>query len=537
MARRMCSILVVVTLLSLAISALAQQSNSMQQRHAGLPPRPAPPSSAYDFQITSKLVVLDVVVTDKRGQLVNNLAKDAFQVYEDNVLQNIGAFDIQQSPLTPSKVAINSTYELDKLEPNAPANILVLDEIATRFEDRAFARYSITQYLNAQGDTLLQPTMLIAVDMQQLMVLRDYTTSKKEILSALDHHHAASNSLQMESKKSWNEAQYNATFNWLTVVAEATSGHPGHKNIIWIGSGLPTVLFRRWPSDAEKIKSAIEICTNMLRDARVTLYTVDPVGVSGEPESVDAYEGGQSDDPFGGQIEFNAMAKATGGKAFFGRNDVDHLIESSVQAGTNFYTLSYTPSSTSDDSKAFRRIKVVMKDPNLRATTREGYYAKTPVLQLGESASGKSANSMRLDLSLAGQSMMVYDAVPIAVTRDLASPDNFRIYVKSSEVPWRSAGPHLFAADITVLVESFDKQDKLLNQTSQVHAMKLPSKSEGTALESNAVKMMASISTQAPAARLRFVVLVNGTGKLGVVNFSLVDKKTLNDSTPNDKLQ
>jgi hypothetical protein len=44
--------------------------------------------------------------------------------------------------------------------------------------------------------------------------------------------------------------------------------------------------------------------------------------------------------------------------------------------------------------------------------------------------------------------------------------------------------------------------------------------------------MMASISTQAPAARLRFVVLVNGTGKLGAVNLFLVDKKALNDSTP-----
>jgi VWFA-related protein len=529
---RTCSILVAVTLFSLVTSALAQQSNSTQQRPADKPALAASPSGSHGFQITSKLVVLDVVVTDKKGQLVNNLAKDDFQVYEDKVPQTIGAFDVQQSPLTPAKVAINSTYELDKLEPDAPANILVLDEIATRFEDRAFARYSIEQYLNAQGDTLLQPTMLVAVDMQHLLVLRDYTTSKKQILSALDHHHAASNSLQMESKKSWNEAQYNATFNWLTVVAEATSGHPGHKNIIWIGSGLPTILWSYLPSDAEKLRSAIEICTNMLRDARVTLYTVDPVGVSGEPESVDLFEGGESADPFGGQVEFNAMAKATGGRAFFGRNDVDHLIESSVQAGANFYTLSYTPTSASDDSKAFRRIKVVMNDPNLRATTREGYYAKTPALQLDENDRDKSANSMRLDLSLAGQSMMVYDAVPITVTRDLASPDSFHIYVKASNVPWRSAGPHLFAADITVLVESFDKKDKLLNHTSQVHAMKLPSNSEGTALESSAVKMMASISTQAPAARLRFVVLVNGTGKLGAVNLFLVDKKALNDSTP-----
>ena len=41
--------------------------------------------------------------------------------------------------------------------------------------------------------------------------------------------------------------------------------------------------------------------------------------------------------------------------------------------------------------------------------------------------------------------------------------------------------------------------------------------------------MAASIATQAPAARLRFVVLANATGKIGAEIVSLVEKNMLSD--------
>jgi hypothetical protein len=45
---------------------------------------------------------------------------------------------------------------------------------------------TLKKYLNTQGDALLQPTMLVAVNLQHFMLLRDYTTSKTEILAALN---------------------------------------------------------------------------------------------------------------------------------------------------------------------------------------------------------------------------------------------------------------------------------------------------------------------------------------------------------------
>jgi hypothetical protein len=71
----------------------------------------------------------------------------------------------------------------------------------------------------------------------------------------------------------------------------------------------------------------------------LTLYTIDPVGLAVDPGvygSAAAFN-----DPFGGNYQFNGLSKATGGRALYGRNDVDAEIGTAIQDGSNFYTLTY----------------------------------------------------------------------------------------------------------------------------------------------------------------------------------------------------
>ena len=171
--------------------------------------------------------------------------------------------------------------------------------------------------------------------------------------------------------------QINAAFASLISVAEATSGHPGHKNMVWVGRGFPSLRWDRLPaSTQDQLRAAVANCANILRDARVTLYSIDPVGLSAEPPATEE-DGFFIDDPFGGQVDFDTMAQATGGQAFHGRNDVDHLIGTGVSDGETFYTLTYRPSTVGQNAKEFRRIQVLMTDRSLRATTREGYFSTT----------------------------------------------------------------------------------------------------------------------------------------------------------------
>jgi VWFA-related protein len=482
------------------------------------------------LQVNSQIVVLDVVVNNKKGDPVPNLTRDDFKVYENKVPQTILSFEPAARPGIPTAsapIAIDSTAELDKKEPNAPVSIIVLDEVTTKFQDEAFARYSLKRYLNGQSDTLQQPTMLVAVNFKNIMVLHDYTTSRKEILDALDKHFAGYNWQAVNG--SWKGEQFSAAFASLISVAEATSGHPGHKNMVWVGRGFPSLRWDRLPASAQdQLRAAVASCANTLRDARVTLYSIDPVGLSADPPATDE-DGFFIDDPFGGQVDFDTMALATGGQAFHGRNDVDHLIGTGVSDGETFYTLTYRPSTVSQDPKEIRRIQVLMTDRSLHATTREGYFALKAPVAPALNAKGKPTAQLNFDLNVAGEGLMVYDGIPLTIVRDPAAPDNFLLHFRADTLTWQDAEGDKRKSELSVLVACFDKKGKLLNRSAHLFTVNLPALPAGATTDDHVINLPQTISTAPPAARIRFVVRSNANGKVGAENVFLVDRKTLSD--------
>ena len=330
----------------------AQQSAPPATPQNQVQPAAQPGDSAqpgdYVLKVSTQLVDLDIVVTDKQGNIVDNLSKNDFKVLEDKQPQTILNFDRPLAHALPGNLEINSTQELDRAAPEAPVSIIVLDEINTRFEDEVFARYSLQKYLKTQNDMLPQPTMLVAITVDHFIVLRDYTTSRKEIVDALDHHFIA---YPWRSNGNWQNEQISQAFASLRQVAQATTPAIAATKT-WSGSAADFPASRCkicWTSSADALETAIAACTNMLRDARITLYTVDPTGLSAGPNETDI-NGGTMDDPFGGEVNFNALATATGGRTFLNRNDVDNLITARVCETAPSSTPSpYKPSTRSDD--------------------------------------------------------------------------------------------------------------------------------------------------------------------------------------------
>jgi VWFA-related protein len=506
---------------ALSVPAFAQQTpptpNGLPATTSSGLQTGATPGS-FSLQLKAQAVVLDVVVTNAKGEIVPNLGEGDFQVFEDKVPQVIRTLDSPASHAPAKDIPIHSTAELDRLEPNAPVTLIVLDEINTPFADEAFARYSLKKFLDRQGETLQQPTLLGAVDMTHFMLLHDYTTSRQELLAALDHHFTAY-PWHMDGA-SWRAEQFNASFASLIEIAEATRGHTGHKSLLWVGRGFPPFDPSTLPEQFnDGLKQVIESCTNALTDARVALYTLDPAGISMAPEEVD--DDGFIDDPFGGQIDFNVMAEATGGHAFFGRNDVDNLIATSARDGAGFYTLTYTPSAARNDAKEFHSIRVVMKDPSLHAETRQGYYSRAASASAPQKVVLKGQNRQVFDLGLAAQSVLVYDAVHIAVQRAAGSPDRFKLVLNSADLSWHEAGPQKLDAKITVIAEAFDRKGNALDHTSKISTLEVGEASIPNTPDSATVSLFDAIPTKPSATRIRFVVRDETNQKIGAVNFDL----------------
>ncbi|HXS12120.1 MAG TPA: VWA domain-containing protein [Acidobacteriaceae bacterium] len=501
-----CAIL--LTMATTAAFAAAQQPASEPRLPSGQQP------NAYTLQVKAQEIVLDLVVTDSKGEPVTNLKRDDFQIYEDKIPQVIDSLTPPPSH-TALSPAIHSTAELDRAEPDAPVTLIVLDEINTRFQDEAFARYSVKRFLDGQGDTLEHPTLLAAVDLNRLTLLSDYTTSKKDMLSALDRHFIAYP--WHTEGTSWQVEQFDASFMALLEMAEATSGHPGHKSLLWIGRGFP-------PFDpsgltapqSQALKQVIEACTNALRDSRVSLYTLDPAGVSTEPPVLDS--DGFADDPFAQEVDFDAMARATGGHAFFGRNDVDKVIARSARDGASFYTLAYRPSVPRTDIVTFHNIRVVVKQPGLRAETRQGYYSASADAPPA-AATEKQPDLQRLNFTVAAQSMMVYDAVHMSVEPVAGNPNEFRMILNAGDLTWQESGPGKLNTRVTVAAKTFSKK-AAVDGALKISTLQVNETSAGKPATST-VSLLVDIPTKGPAVRVRFLVRDEGTGKLGAINYSL----------------
>jgi VWFA-related protein len=483
-----------------------------------------PNNRTYTINASTSLVILDVVVSDAKGNIVRGLKRDNFQIAEDDVPQSMVNFEVGGQRVLDPNLTIHSTSDLDRFAPNADVNIILLDEFNTRFEDMSFARFSLIKYFEGQQKKLETPTMLIAVDLQHFMVLQDFSQDKEELLSALERHFGQ---FPWQVKQGVRLAERYATaFGTLKGVAEAVIGHPGHKNMIWIGRGFPPVNLANMPVGAEdEIDRAVHECVNLLRDARVTLYTIDPAGVLadrgayGDTDPDEYSNNATLPVPFVGSYQFASLAKATGGRALYGRNDIEASIGTAIRDSSGFYTLTYRPTNQSSDSERFRQIKVAVKPSGLTATARKGYY---PRIKLEPIDPSNPSAQLTFDLLVAESSAMVYDGVPVSLVPSTTDIDSFTVHVDASSLTWTEAtGTDPRRAEIVLLVATFDRKGRELNRDARVMSVKAPTTVPPQGKLERSLDIRYTIRRDSRVAKVRFVVRVAASGRIGTAEAAL----------------
>lgn len=510
--------------------SLASAARVFAQQPSAPPPQPAaaqapasqepalpPQTSANTITQNVNLVILDGVAIDSKGRQVNDLRREDFHITEDDAPQQVRDFETPGRYTPPASVSIDSTADLDRLAPRAPVNIVLLDEFNTRFEDMAFARYSLKKWLEKQPGKLDTPTMLIAVSLSKFEVLHDYTENKDEIIRALDHHFAAY-PWQVHNY-SWIAERYTTAFLTLRRVAEATIGHEGHKNMIWVGRGFPTISRERFTVDEnQRLDSAFQQTVNELRDARVTLYTIDPAGVMTDPGAYG--QDAQDFAPFGGDPDFDELSRATGGRNLHGRNDVDAEIGTSIRDGASFYTLTYRPTNPEIDPNKFRKIKVTIDRPGVIFITRRGYYQQeTPVRPDANGHVGPRLSSELID---AADSNMAYDAVGFALQASQKDPHQFTVVVQSKGLAWYySDGSAPRYTNIIVLGSTFDKKGRLIKTEARRYKFEAPEDAPARGHLDLGLRFPYALAPDPKAVRLRMVVRVEASGHMGSADVML----------------
>jgi VWFA-related protein len=478
--------------------------------------------------VNARLVVLDVVVVDKRtGKPVTNLDRSKFLVYEDKTPQTIKDFEAPNEHGMPAgsavKPVVTSVADLPKIG-TAPVNVLVFDELNTPFNQLAFARQQMEKYLNSLPEVLPVPTLFVAAGNTKMAVLHDYTQKRADLLESVKKHTVDVDFTAMLASlnggKTGKDDGMVQTLGAMTQIAEAVKGVPGRKNLIWIGKGYNNALDLQnlSQSDHDRVMASIKQVTDKMLAARVTLYVIDPEGpIAAQdltPTSIDPTAVGSpstSIGDFGDNMGFYQFSTATGGRVITGRNDLNAQFAELSQEGTEYYTMSYVPTSTNDAARPYRKIQVIVNDPNLIAMTRNGYFggaAEVPVVALERKA--KQPAEIRFDLLNAARTTLAYTGVHLTAQ---PTKNGFNLLVNANDLKFISQPDGTRVAEVTVVAVCYNAKAK---ETSQ-HVAELKQELSATdqILPQSKVGFAFPMMVPGFTDHVRFVMRDAATGTIG----------------------
>ena len=386
------------------------------------------------LRTNTRLVVVDVVATDSKGQPVPDLKASDFTILEDGKPQKISGFNFEHLAGAPAQVVqINLppsvVTNLTKVQSNS-LNVILLDTGNGDFAEQIYARDQLLKFLN--GAALDRPVAIYAMQ-GQLKLLHDFTTDNKSLSAAVAKYRPPAKNNNAESAESrasafvtrgdyhTSERDIENTLNQLNVLAKILAGYPGRKNLIWLSESFPLVLFPETgtaatglktqdmtsgPSTVERLQNSspfrtyaalIKRISDALMSAQVAVYPVDAGAVS-------------KDDHLASQHTMDNMAESTGGKSFKNSNDLVLGLRSGIEDGSTYYTLTYYPENKNWDG-LFRKIQVKADRGNVNLRYREGYYAVDPEKLHKEDSDAVAENFSRLlDLEAPAATQVVFQA-------------------------------------------------------------------------------------------------------------------------------
>src|SRR5437899_561067 len=139
-------------------------SLSLGITNTALPQQPTPQELTNPaVRVTTRLVLADVVVTDKSGQRVKGLTQSDFTILENGKPQKISTFSFESRDFQPAPrpTALPENVYTNRPEydmPPGPLVIMLLDGINTPVADQGYARSQMLRYLGTQ----VQPGQPIA---------------------------------------------------------------------------------------------------------------------------------------------------------------------------------------------------------------------------------------------------------------------------------------------------------------------------------------------------------------------------------------
>ncbi len=286
--------------------------------------------SGYVLKVTTRLVTLDLIATDSRGNTVRDLKPEDLQIFEEHKAQQkiehfeyfekltgAGAPGNSISAIRKPANVLSNQLPLDLLK--IPPTVLLMDSLNTQTPNQALGRAHMVQLLRT-----LPPDTPIAVFLlgSSLRILQGFTSDGTLLRAALDQAvtgttivkdprddtQSASDHLQdstagmganlgLQSQlgevQNFEKEEYSMTLDLraketlgaLAQIGQYLSGIPGRKNLIWVSESFPISMApdpgtgNNPFAGIREYTEQVKIVANALTDAQVAVYPMDVRGL------------------------------------------------------------------------------------------------------------------------------------------------------------------------------------------------------------------------------------------------------------------
>ena len=217
-------------------------------------PEAADPNSV--LRVETNVVLVDAVVTDRKGNYVHDLQQKDFKVFEDNKEQPIQSFSFEADPASP--LAKQPRYL-----------VLFFDNSTMNFGDQVQARKAATKFIDANAG----PNRLMAIVNYSgsLQIAQNFTSDAERLKSIV-----AGTKLAMgpspNSALNRLAGSFGATNMILAIreLAKNLATVPGRKTLVLLSSG-----FKVTSNEMPDVTATVSMCNR----SNVAIYPIDVRGL------------------------------------------------------------------------------------------------------------------------------------------------------------------------------------------------------------------------------------------------------------------
>ncbi len=303
---------------------------------AATAPNAPPAEPLATIRISTKAVVVDVVVTDNKGRPIKGLHQQDFQLAEDGKAQDMRSFREIRGPDDPTAAELNpvpagppksiapspNVFSTSRRMPDPGSVTMILfDMLNTPSQDQVYARQQLIKFLQAKPKNMQFALCTMSVG-SRLRLVQGFTPDENLLVAAAKNKRISPKEVRWNTSTQGTEGAVSAvgplagdptsgfqgllsalqqtevqeqvadtneragiTMDSMMLLASYLAGIPGRKNVVWLSGSFPLSLLASTNSgnpavDNPNYASKVRHVTNLLAEAQIAVYPVDVRGLT-----------------------------------------------------------------------------------------------------------------------------------------------------------------------------------------------------------------------------------------------------------------